>query len=71
MRSLQVNKTLDLMFIQSEYLLTPEETTMSLKTQTRRTKEAAFQRTLRDLAQAAAVQRETVRAEVAAMSEGF
>lgn len=44
---------------------------MSLKTTTRLTKEAAFKRALRDLAQAAAVQRETVRAEVAAMLEGF
>lgn len=44
---------------------------MSLKTQTRRSKEAAFKRALRDLAQAAAVQRATVRAEAAAMLEGF
>lgn len=44
---------------------------MSLKTQNRRSKEAAFKRALRDLAQAAAVQREMLRAELAAMSEGF
>lgn len=44
---------------------------MSLKTQTRRAKEAAFKRALRDLAQANAIQLATVRAEAAAMSEGF
>lgn len=44
---------------------------MSLKTQTRRAKEAAFKRALRDLAQFNAIQMATVRDEVAAMSEGF
>ena len=44
---------------------------MSLKTQTRRTKDAAFKRALRDLAQFNAIQLATVRAEAAAMPEGF
>lgn len=44
---------------------------MSLKTQTRRQKEAAFKRALRDLAQAHAFQRAMVRAEAASMLEAF
>ena len=44
---------------------------MSLKTQTRRSQEAAFKRALRDLAHFNAIQVAAVRAEVAAMSEGF
>lgn len=44
---------------------------MSLKTQTRRQKEAAFKGAFRDLAQANAFQRAIVRAEAAAMLGAF